>query len=119
MHKPIALVFDVFGTCVDWRGSIAREIARVAIGKGKRFDFFAFADAWRANYQPSLEVVRSGKRPFTPLDTLHRETLVGLLEAFDLPLREAEADDLNNVWHRLDPWPDVISGLHQLAKHFI
>jgi len=119
MTKPVALLFDVFGTCVDWRAAIAREVARAALAKGKRFDFFAFADDWRANYQPSMEVVRSGKRPYAKLDTLHRETLVDLLAKYGLPLSEPEIDDLNFAWHRLDPWPDTVAGLTRLKKRYL
>lgn len=119
MKKPVALLFDVFGTCVDWRGSVAREVAAVALAKGKRFDFFAFADAWRANYQPSMEVVRAGQRPYAPLDTLHRETLLTLLAEFELKLPEREIDDLNRVWHRLTPWPDTVEGLYRLKSGYL
>jgi len=119
MTKPVALLFDVFGTCVDWRAAIAREVARAALAKGKRFDFFAFADDWRANYQPSMEVVRSGKRPYTKLDTLHRETLVDLLGRYGLALSEPEIDDLNFAWHRLDPWPDTVAGLARLKTRYL
>lgn len=119
MKKPVALLFDVFGTCVDWRGSVAREVAAAALAKGKRFDFFAFADAWRANYQPSMEVVRAGKRPYAPLDTLHRETLLTLLDKFELKLSEAEIDDLNLAWHRLTPWPDTVEGLYLLKTRYL
>jgi 2-haloacid dehalogenase len=119
MKKPVALLFDVFGTCVDWRGSVAREVAAASLAKGMRFDFFAFADAWRANYQPSMEVVRSGKRPYAPLDTLHRETLLTLLDKFELKLSDAEIDDLNLAWHRLAPWPDTVAGLHRLKTRYL
>ena len=115
-----ALVFDVFGTCVDWRASIAREVAALAQAKGVAVDGAAFADAWRANYQPSMERVRSGARPWTILDALHRETLDGLLPRFGLAgLDEAERERLNRAWHRLDPWPDTVAGLARLKRRYV
>lgn len=117
MH--VAMLFDVFGTCVDWRTSVTREVAAVAKAKGVTLDAAAFADAWRANYQPSMEVVRVGKRAYAPLDVLHRETLVTLCAQYGLRLSEAETDELNFAWHRLDPWPDTVAGLDRLRKRFI
>jgi 2-haloacid dehalogenase len=117
MH--VAMLFDVFGTCVDWRTSVTREVAAVAKAKGVTLDAAAFADAWRANYQPSMEVVRAGKRPYAPLDMLHRETLVKLCAEYGLKLSETETDDLNFAWHRLDPWPDTVAGLDRLKAKFI
>ena len=116
-----ALIYDVFGTCVDWRSGVAREVAAVAKAKGVALDPVAFAVAWRDNYQPSMETVRSGKRPWTILDVLHRETLVSLLPKFGLEgkLSEAEIDDLNRAWHRLDPWPDTVPGLTRLKRNYI
>src|SRR5579885_3274623 len=116
-----ALIFDVFGTCVDWRSGVAREAGTVAKAKGVSLDPLAFADAWRAKYQPSMETVRSGKRPWTILDVLHRESLDTLLPAFGLAgkLSEAEVEDLNRAWHRLDPWPDAVAGLTRLKRKFI
>ncbi len=115
-----ALVFDVFGTCVDWRSSVAREVTAVARAKGIEIDGEAFAEAWRGNYQPSMEKVRSGVRPWTVLDVLHRETLYSLLPRFGLDmLDEPERDHLNRIWHRLDPWPDTVAGLTRLKRKFI
>ncbi len=118
-----ALLFDVFGTVVDWRSGIAREaapfLARHGIGA---MDAHAFADAWRARYQPAMEAVRSGARPFTRLDTLHRENLESLLrEAGADPdaIPETELEALNRAWHRLDPWPDSVAGLLRLKQRFI
>jgi 2-haloacid dehalogenase len=121
MAKPVptAILFDVFGTCVDWRTCVAREVAAMAAAKGVTLDALAFTDAWRANYSPSMEVVRSGKRPYVPLDVLHRETLVTLCAQFGLPLSEAETDNLNFAWHRLDPWADTVAGLGRLSTKFI
>lgn len=116
-----ACVFDVFGTVVDWRNGVARHAAAVAMRKGVELDPIAFADAWRGRYQPQMETVRSGKRPWTILDVLHRESLVALLPQFGLEgkLSEAEIDDFNRAWHDLSPWPDVVSGLTRLKKKFI
>ena len=118
---PAALLFDVFGTCVDWRASVAREVGAAAARAGVALDPLAFADAWRALYQPSMEAVRSGRRPFVPLDVLHRESLEALLPRFGLAgrLPEAALDDLNRAWHRLDPWPDVVPGLARLRRRFV
>lgn len=114
---PKALLFDVFGTVVDWRGSIAREARALFAPKGHTLDWDAFARDWRARYQPAMEQVRSGARGFVRLDVLHRENLVETLEAFGLRgLAEAEIDHLNHAWHRLEPWPDAPSGL-ALLKH--
>jgi 2-haloacid dehalogenase len=115
-----ALVFDVFGTCVDWRSGIIHAVGAVARHKRIAVDAAAFADAWRGRYQPSMEQVRSGQRPWTILDVLHRESLDSLLPQFGLEgLDEAERDDLNRVWHRLDPWPDVVDGLTRLKSRYI
>ncbi|MBR0649660.1 haloacid dehalogenase type II [Roseomonas terrae] len=116
-----ALVFDTFGTVVDWRSGIARD-ARTFLAKHKRDDIdpLGFADAWRKKYQPAMEAVRSGKRPFTRLDVLHRENLDALLADHGISAGKAELDWLNRAWHRLDPWPDAIPGLLRLrAKHFL
>ncbi|MEM7404822.1 MAG: haloacid dehalogenase type II [Pseudomonadota bacterium] len=114
-----ALVFDVFGTVVDWRGSIAREGEAVWRARGVDVDWAAFADAWRGLYQPSMERVRSGDRGFVKLDELHRENLDQVLADFGVTaLDEASKQDLNRIWHRLDPWPDSVSGLTRLKSRF-
>jgi 2-haloacid dehalogenase len=116
-----ALIFDVFGTCVDWRTSVAGEVNALGTAKGVQIDGAAFADEWRRRYQPSMETVRSGKRPWTILDVLHRESLDALLPGFGLAgkLSDAETDQLNRVWHRLSPWPDTVAGLTRLKRNFI
>ena len=107
-----ALLFDVFGTVVDWRSSIIHELEAVGAHFGIDADWVAFADAWRGLYQPSMEQVRSGQRPWCKLDDLHHESLLTLLERFGVNgLTEAQVDDLNRAWHRLDPWPDTVAGL--------
>jgi 2-haloacid dehalogenase len=115
-----ALTFDVFGTVVDWRGSLIREGEALGRSKGITRDWSAFADAWRGLYQPMLSEVRDGRRPWTRLDDLHRLSLERLLPDFDLSdLTEAERVDLNLAWHRLDPWPDAVGGLLRLKRHYI
>jgi 2-haloacid dehalogenase len=115
-----ALVFDVFGTVVDWRGSLIRELE--ALGRVKRIDadWPKFADDWRGGYQPAMQRVRSGELPWTRIDDLHRMILDGLLATRRITgLSEAETDRLNRAWHRLDPWPDAVAGLARLKRRFI
>lgn len=115
-----ALVFDVFGTVVDWRSSVARDVAVLAKQKGLSVDGAKFADAWRAEYAPSMNRVRRGELPWTRLDDLHRLVLDKLLVDFAIVgLSDAEKADLNRAWHRLQPWPDVVNGLTRLKKKFI
>lgn len=115
-----ALVFDVFGTVVDWRASVAEEVDQLAKRKGLRIDATKFADAWRAEYVPSMNRVRRGDLPWTKLDHLHRMILDKILIDFGVTgLSETEIDTLNRAWHRLQPWPDVVEGLARLKKKFI
>ncbi len=112
-----ALVFDVFGTVVDWRGGVAREAARLL---GPDVDAAAFADAWRERYQPSLDRVRSGERPWTVLDDLHRESLPAALAEVGVDgVPDDVAGELVLAWHRLDPWPDAVPGLTRLRRSFV
>ncbi len=114
-----ALFFDVFGTLVDWRTSVARESESVLGSLGYELDWIAFADAWRAEYQPGMEEVRSGRIPFCKLDVLHRRNLVRLLPRFGLEnLSDEVIDDLTQVWHRLDAWPDVPAAMARLKTKF-
>lgn len=108
MTAPKALLFDVFGTVVDWRTSVA---AAVSSALPELQDPYSFADRWRSLYQPSMEEVRSGSREFVRLDELHRESLRTVLSEQDIELPDAAVDDLNLAWHRLDPWPDSIDGI--------
>ena len=118
--EPRALLFDVFGTCVDWRGSIIAEGASLDARWGTSTDWAKLADAWRGRYQPALEEVRAGRRPWTILDVLHRESLDALAPSFGLDkLDDAARDHLNRVWHRLLPWPDTVAGLARLKRRFI
>ncbi len=115
-----ALVFDVFGTVVDWRSSVAAEVQELAKRKNFTVDGVKFADAWRAGYGPSMNRVRTGELPWTRLDALHRMTLDKILVDFGITsLSESEKDGLNRSWHRLKPWPDSVSGLTRLKKTFI
>jgi len=114
-----ALVFDTFGTVVDWRTSVTQEIEELARRKGLTVDGAKFADAWRAGYRPSMDRVRTGELPWTKLDRLHRMTLDKILIDFRITgLSEAETDALNRAWHRLRPWPDAVAGLTRLKKRF-
>lgn len=120
MTEIQALTFDVFGTVVDWRGSVAREAERLLGPKGHALDWGGFADGWRARYVPAMAKVSRGERPFVILDALHRENLVELLAEHGIGgLTEAEIDALNLAWHRLDPWPDVLEGLARLKRRYI
>ncbi len=117
-----ALAFDVFGTVVDWRSGIAREASPILARLGRTdVDPHRFADGWRKRYQPALEEVRSGRRPFVILDTLHRESLEDLLRhhAIDpVALGDDGLSNLTHAWHRLDPWPDSVEGLTRLKTRF-
>jgi len=115
-----ALFFDVFGTLVDWRTSVAREAQSILAPLDISLDWFAFADAWRNQYQPAMEEVRAGRVPYTKLDALHRQMLQKILPRFSLiGLGEKELTALTSAWHRLDAWPDVQAGLAELRKRFL
>ena len=113
-----AFIFDVFGTLVDWRTGVADECRRVFADRSLEIDPFAFADAWRAQYDPAMKKIRDGTRGYTALDLLHRENLdivldqFGIAHAFD----EAARADLNHAWEKLPAWPDVARGLEKLRK---
>jgi 2-haloacid dehalogenase len=115
-----ALLFDVFGTVVDWRGSITEDLTKFGAAKGIKADWARFTDDWRGLYQPSMEEVRSGRRAWTILDVLHRESLETLLETYGIKgLSEADKDHITKAWHRLKPWPDVVAGLTRLKSRYI
>jgi len=115
-----AVTFDVFGTVVDWRSSIARELNLLADEKEISIDGAEFASAWRSLYQPSMSKVRSGELPYERLDVLHRRNLDRVLEQYGIDqLSEPEKVHLNQAWHRLDPWPDVVQGLVRLKERYI
>ncbi len=116
-----ALAFDVFGTVVDWRSAVVREVAAtLGEGMGLDGDWEAFADRWRfEGYIDGIGAIRRGERPFTTADALHRARLDALLAEHGAALDEAQTERLNHVWSRLDPWPDSIGGLRRLGAHFI
>jgi 2-haloacid dehalogenase len=114
-----ALFFDVFGTLVDWRTSIAREAEAMLKPLGFSLDWLGFADAWRGEYQGAMEEVRAGRIPFCKLDILHRRNLDLVLPRFGVgTLGEEERRELNLAWHRLDAWPDVAAGLKRLKRRY-
>lgn len=117
-----AVLFDTFGTVVDWRSGVAAELGRFADRHGLEVDPFDLADKWRAEYQPSMETVRSGQRGYVPLDQLHLENLKRVLERCGLSpagFASEELEELNRAWERLPAWPDVRDGLHQLKSRYI
>lgn len=119
-QKINALLFDVFGTVVDWRGSIIREGRAFGREKGLDVDWTAFADAWRAGYKPAMDEVRNKTLPWMNIDRLHRLILDDLLVKFNIrTLKEADKEHLNRVWHRLKPWPDSVRGLRRLKKLYV
>ena len=122
MAKPDvqALLFDVFGTVVDWRSSIIADLTKFGAEKGIKADWVAFTDEWRALYQPAMEEVRSSRRAWTILDVLHRESLEKLLAKHAITgLSEADKGHINRAWHRLKPWPDTVAGLGRLKTRYI
>jgi 2-haloacid dehalogenase len=119
MAEIRALTFDVFGTVVDWRGSIVAEGEALSRRLGVDVDWAAFADEWRAGYGPAMDRVRRGNLPWTMIDDLHRMILDGLLGPYGLAvLDETEIDHLNRAWHRLKPWPDAVPGLTRLKTRY-
>jgi 2-haloacid dehalogenase len=115
-----ALFFDVFGTLVDWRSGVAGAAQAILKPRGIALDWIAFADAWRDQYQPAMEAVRSGTIPYTKLDVLHRRTLQKILPVFGLEvLEDMELDRLTLAWHQLDAWPDVQAGLSRLRRRYL
>jgi 2-haloacid dehalogenase len=117
--SPTALAFDVFGTVVDWRSSIIRELEEFGQSRELQQDWPAFADSWRAGYGPAMDRVRRGDLPWTRIDDLHRMILVDLLDGAGIvSVSDEDVDDLNRAWHRLDPWPDTVPGLTRLKEKF-
>jgi len=120
MLKVKALLFDVFGTVVDWRTGIAREVESVAKKNNISLDPFDFADAWRAEYQPAMEVIRNGRRSFTILDILHMDNLKKIAPKFNLHnIPDEDFKFLVTAWHRLPGWPDSSEGLNALKNKYI
>lgn len=116
-----ALIFDVFGTVVDWRGGVATACSQAFRRKQIDFDPFAFADLWRGEYQPAMERIRTGGRGYVSLDILHRENLDRVLEKTGLSAHfsASEGDTLNHAWERLPPWPDSVASLSALRQRFL
>ena len=116
-----ALLFDVFGTVVDWRTGVAREVEAFFADSERAVDAVAFADSWRAKYQPSMEEVRAGRRGYVPLDVLHRENLDATLAEFGLgeAVDDAARATLNRAWETLPPWPDAVPGLDALRSSYL
>jgi 2-haloacid dehalogenase len=115
-----ALVFDVFGTVVDWRNGVAREAQAILAPLGYSLDWLAFADAWRAQYQPGMDEVRTGKIPFVKLDVIHRRMLDWIVPKFGLEKVDRKVlDELTLAWHRLDAWKDVEPGFARLRRRFM
>jgi 2-haloacid dehalogenase len=108
------IAFDVFGTVVDWHGTIARHVDALQLG----VDGSEFANAWRAGYAPAMDKVRGGQLGWTRIDDLHRMILDEIVDRFGLPLDEDARRQLNLIWHRLDPWPDSVAGLWELKSAF-
>ena len=114
-----ALAFDVFGTVVDWRSTVIREGEALGRAKGLRVDWATFTEAWRDGYHPGMDRVRQGELSWKTMDELHRMNLDDVLDRFGVEgLNEAEKEDFNRVWHRLDPWPDAVAGLTRLKAKF-
>jgi 2-haloacid dehalogenase len=118
MQRPKALIFDVFGTLVDWRAGVARDARDLLSPLGLSADWGAFADDWRAQYQPAMEEVRAGRIPFCKLDVLHRRNLDIVLSAHGFDVTEEVRSRLVKAWHRLDAWPDVTPALVRLKGAF-
>ncbi|HMF26435.1 MAG TPA: haloacid dehalogenase type II, partial [Pseudolabrys sp.] len=120
MTSVRAMFFDVFGTLVDWRTGVAREAERVLRQAGYNLEWTAFADAWRGEYQPGMEEVRSGRIPFCKLDVLHRRNLERFMPRFGVrDLSDDASGELTLAWHRLDAWLDVPAALARLKKRFL
>ena len=118
--QPVAIVFDTFGTVVDWRGSLIADLSAYGAQRGISADWTALVDAWRASYHPSMDRVRKGEQPWTKLDGLHRASLDTLVAQFGIKgLTEADLRHINLGWHRLHGWPDSVRGLTRLKTKFI
>lgn len=119
--KIEALIFDVFGTLVDWRTGVASEARALFDARHIQLDSHAFADAWRGEYQPAMQRIRSGDRGYVPLDVLHRENLDRVLDRFGIAelLSQEEQAGLNCAWEKLPPWPDTVSGLTRLKNNYL
>jgi 2-haloacid dehalogenase len=113
---PVAVVFDVFGTLVDWRGSVSDALQEIGERAGIEADWLGLTDAWRGCYRPAMDAVRRGEQPFAILDELHRAAILDLLPHYGAAALAPQADALVDIWHRLTPWPDAPAGLRQLRR---
>jgi 2-haloacid dehalogenase len=121
-HRIRAILFDTFGTVVDWRAGITSAVEKFAHTHEITVDAAEFASAWRAEYQPSMERIRSGSRPYVPLDTLHRENLELVLPRYGFDACDFADDELHTLslaWRYLPPWPDSVAGIRELKRQFI
>jgi len=116
MVKVKAVVFDVFGTLVDWRGSVSAGLAAFGERRGISADWLGLTDEWRGAYRPAMDACRKGEREFASLDVLHGEALAALAPRFGVALSAADVAELVGLWHRLPPWPDSVDGLLALKK---
>ena len=120
VHGVKALVFDVFGTVVDWRSSVIEQLRAFGRGKGLAVNWEAFVDAWKSCYRPGMDAVRTGQWPWTNVDGIYRRKLDALLIEYDVTgLSDAEKRHVNRAWHRCHPWPDVVAGLTRLKKYYV
>jgi 2-haloacid dehalogenase len=118
--QPVAIVFDTFGSVVDWRGSLIADLSAYGAKRGVAADWTALVDAWRAAYHPSMDRVRKREVPWTKLDDLHRSSLDALVAKFGITgLTEDDLRHINLGWHRLNPWADSVAGLARLKRRFI
>ena len=114
-----ALLFDVFGTVVDWRTSIINECLELEKNTGIKGNWVKLTDMWRQNYMPSMDKVRNGEREWVNLDTLHKESLIKILKELNINgLSEKNLNHLNTAWHRLSPWSDTVEGLNLLKSNY-
>ena len=117
---PKAILFDMFGTVVDWRTSLIEQLTSFGSRRGIGADWADLVDRWRAAYVPSMDLVRTGAVPWVKLDGLHRMSLVRLVEELGIGgMAEADLDELTRAWHRLRPWPDSVPGLRRLKRDFV
>ncbi len=118
--QPVAIVFDTFGSVVDWRGSLIADLTAFGKERGITADWPVLIDAWRAAYRPSMDRVRGGELPWTRLDDLHRASLDRLVAEQGIKgLTEQDLVHINLGWHRLNGWPDSVPGLKRLKTQFV
>ena len=115
-----AMAFDVFGTVVDWRGSVLEQLQAFGRTKGINVDWAAFVDDWKSGYRPGMDAVRAGRLPWINVDAIYRRKLDALLVDYGLVgLSESERVQLVRAWHECRPWPDVVAGLTRLKRTYV